>query len=397
MIQERAKRLETESAFQVLVRARELERVGIPGATPGAPLLRDIVHLEIGQPDFPTPAHVVEAAIRALHAGHTGYGPTCGLPELRAEIAASAGRLRGVSIEPDSVIVTPGAKPLLFYAIDALCGPGDEVIYPDPGFPMYRSLIAHSGARPVALPLREGRHFRFDVDEFLSLVGDRTRLVILNSPHNPTGGVLSREELEAVAREAERRGFHVLSDEVYHHFSYDAPFASIASVPGMLERTIVVDGFSKSYAMTGWRLGFGVIPMELRRTFELYNVNLVSCACTFGQYGAIEALRGPKEPLETMIAEFRRRRDYLVSALESLPGVTCVVPGGAFYAFPNIRATGRSEETVASQLLEKAGVAVLAGTAFGREGSGHLRLSYASSMERLEIAIERMRLWLGRA
>jgi len=363
----------------VLARARALERSG-----------RDVVHLEIGQPDFPTPRHIRDAAIDALNAGHTGYSPTPGIPELREAIAEHASGLRGIAVGPERIIVTPGAKPLLFYAVNALAGAGDEVIYPDPGFPMYRSLIEHAGARPVPIRLREENAFRFDIDEFRRLVSDRTRLVILNSPENPTGGVLSRSDLEAVAAEARSRGFYVLSDEVYLHFAYDEPFTSVASLPGMLDRTIIVDGFSKTWAMTGWRLGWGVVPPELFATFELYNVNIVSCACTFGQHGAIAAIRGPWEPVEEMIAEFRRRRDFLVDALNALPGVSCVRPRGAFYAFPNITGTGLAADELSRRLLDEAGVATLPGTAFGPAGAGYLRLSYASAFERLEAAVERM-------
>ena len=379
MLKQRATRLQGESAFEVLARAREIEARG-----------REVVHLEIGQPDFPTPPAICEAAIAALRAGKTGYGPSPGLPELREAIAEHAGRLRGVVFRPEQVVVTPGAKPQLFYAINALAGEGDEVIYPDPGFPMYRSLIAHSGARPVPLPLHETNDFRFDREQFRALVTDRTRLVIINSPHNPTGGILAREDLEAVADEARRRGFFVLSDEVYKHFLYDADHESIASLPGMVERTVLVDGFSKSYSMTGWRLGFGVLPPRLAPAFDMYNVNIVSCTCTFVQYGGVEALRGSQEPVEAMVAEFRRRRDYLVGALNELPAVSCVLPRGAFYAFPNVRRTGLASPELARRLLEEASVATLAGNSFGPAGDGYLRLSYANSMENLERAIERI-------
>jgi aspartate aminotransferase len=385
MLQPRATSLRGESAFEVLSRAREIEASG-----------RQVIHLEIGQPDFPTPANICDAAIAALRAGQTGYGPSQGLPELRAAIAEHAGLLRRLAIPPERVVVAPGAKPLLFYAINALAGPGDEVLLPDPGFPMYASLAAHSGARPVPLPLHEENGFRFDPAQFRGLVNDRTRLVILNSPHNPTGGVLTAEDLEVVAAECRRHRFLVLSDEVYKHFSYDAPFLSIASLPGMAERTIIVDGFSKSYSMTGWRVGYGIVPAELVAAFDLYQVNIISCTCTFNQYGAIEALRGPQDAVRAMVAEFHRRRDFLVRGLNRLPGVTCVLPQGAFYAFPNVRATGIPSPLLARRLLDEAGVAVLAGNSFGPAGDGYLRLSYANSLANLEAAIERMDEFLGR-
>jgi len=380
MLHPRAEKLFGESAFAVLRRARELEARG-----------RDIVHLEIGQPDFPTPAHICEAAIRAIRDGHTGYGPSQGLPELREAIARKAGELRGVELEPANVVVAPGAKALLFYTINALAGSGDEVIYPDPGFPAYQSIIAHSGATPVPIALREERGFRFDLDEFRSLLGDRTRLVILNSPHNPTGGVLTRFDLEVIAEEAKRRDLLVLSDEIYLHFCYDAPFETIVKIDGMLERTVLLDGFSKSYSMTGWRLGYVVLPPALVPTFDLYNVNIASCACTFHQKAAVEALRGPQDRVEEMVSEFRRRRDWLVTALDELPGMRCVTPGGAFYAFPNISDTGLSSEALARRLLDEAGVATLAGDSFGRSGNGFVRLSYANSLENLRRAVDRIR------
>ncbi|MEM7231193.1 MAG: pyridoxal phosphate-dependent aminotransferase [Planctomycetota bacterium] len=384
MLKKRATRLIGESAFEVLARAKKLEAQG-----------REVIHLEIGQPDFPTPAHVREAAKDALDRGQTGYGPSSGLPELRQAVASHAGQMRNIEIGADRVVIAPGAKPLLFYGINALGDAGDEILYPDPGFPMYRSLVAHSGATPVPLPLHERNGFVFDPDEFKELVSEKTSLVILNSPQNPSGGVLSRSDLEVVAAAANEYDFYVLSDEIYAHFSYDAPFESIASLPGMQERTIIVDGFSKAYAMTGWRLGFAILPVELAKTFDLYNVNIASCACTFGQIGAVAALEGTQEPLREMVAEFRTRRDYLVSALNELPGVRCLSPGGAFYAFPNIEETGRTSRDLASSLLEDAGVAVLSGDSFGPNGEGFLRLSYANSLENLKRAVERMTKFLA--
>lgn len=383
-IHTRALRLETESAFKILARARELERSG-----------REVVHLEIGQPDFPTPSHVVEAAARALREGKTGYGPSPGIPELRTAIAEDAGRRRGVSFDPAQVIVTPGAKPVIFYAVHSLAGEGDEVIYPDPGFPMYASVIAHSGATPVPLLLHESTGFRFDPVELRAKLTPRTRLVILNSPHNPTGGALAPDDLAVIAEEANRRDFAVLSDEIYNRFLYDGSFHSIAALPGMKERTIILDGFSKSYSMTGWRLGYAIVPPFLADGFELYNVNIVSCAATFSQHAAIEAIRGPQTCVEEMVAEFRRRRDYLVRELDGLPGFRCAPPRGAFYAFPGVAGTGLSSIELARRLLDEAGVAVLAGNSFGQGGEGYLRLSYASSMKNLEKAVEKMKGFLA--
>ncbi len=385
MLHERARQLAGESAFDVLRRAQELEAAG-----------REVVHLEIGQPDFPTPAHIRAAAARALDEGHTGYGPSQGLPELRDAIAEKAGELRGLSFSPEEVVVAPGAKALLFYAINALAGPGDEVIYPDPGFPAYQSVIAHSGATPVPLPLREETGFRFDADEFRGLVSDRTRLVILNSPQNPTGGVLEREDLRAVAAAAVENDFRILSDEIYLHFCYDSPFETIASVEEAGERVIIIDGFSKTYSMTGWRLGYALLPPSLVKTFDLYNVNIASCACTFSQHAAVEALRGPQDSVTSMVAEFRERRDYLVEGLNSIRGISCDTPGGAFYAFANITKTGSSSAELASRLLAEAGVAVLSGASFGPCGEGYIRLSYATSMEKLRSGIERMTNLLGK-
>ncbi len=385
MLHERARQLAGESAFDVLRRAQELEAAG-----------REVVHLEIGQPDFPTPAHIRAAAARALDEGHTGYGPSQGLPELREAIAEKAGELRGLSFSPEEVVVAPGAKALLFYAINALAGPGDEVIYPDPGFPAYQSVIAHSGATPVPLPLREETGFRFDADEFRELVSDRTRLVILNSPQNPTGGVLERADLRAVAAAAVENDFRILSDEIYLHFCYDSPFETIASVEEAGERVIIIDGFSKTYSMTGWRLGYALLPPSLVKTFDLYNVNIASCACTFSQHAAVEALRGPQDSVTSMVAEFRERRDYLVEGLNRIQGISCGTPGGAFYAFANITKTGSSSAELASRLLAEAGVAVLSGASFGPCGEGYIRLSYATSMEKLRSGIERMANLLGK-
>ncbi len=384
-VQTRARQLLNESAFKVLARARKLEAAG-----------RDVIHLEIGQPDFPTPRPICDAAVQAMRDGKTGYGPTPGLPELRAAIAEHAGELRGMRFDPEQVVVTPGGKPILFYTINALAGEGDEVIYPDPCFPMYPSIIAYSGATPVPIRLREERGFRFDVDEFRELLSPRTRLVILNSPQNPTGGMLDRDDLEAIAREAVAHDVMVLADEIYSRIHYADRFDSIATCDGMKERTVILDGFSKTYAMTGWRLGYGIAPPALVDTFERYSVNIVSCVTTFSQYGALEAFRMDQAPVREMVEEFRARRDLLVAGLNDIPGIRCVEPLGAFYAFPNITGTGRTAEQLAAELLEEAGVAALSGTAFGAGGEGYIRLSYASSRENLERALERIRAHLAK-
>ncbi|WP_416236602.1 pyridoxal phosphate-dependent aminotransferase [Thermomicrobium sp. 4228-Ro] len=377
-------RLGTESAFEVLARARALEAQG-----------RSVIHLEIGEPDFDTPEHIVAAAIDALRSGDTHYTPAAGLPELRAAIAEEVSRTRGIPVDPDQVVVTPGGKPIMFFTILALAEDGGEVIYPDPGFPIYESVIRFAGATPVPLPLREELGFAFDPDELRRLVTARTRLVIVNSPHNPTGAVIGREALEELARLAQEYGFVVLSDEIYRRIVYDAEVRSIASFPGMAERTVILDGFSKTYAMTGWRLGYGVAPRWLAEHLVRLAVNCHSCVPGFTQRAGLAALRGPQEPVERMVAEFRRRRDAVVAGLNSLPGVRCLEPAGAFYVFPNVTGTGRAAETLARELLERAGVAVLAGTAFGQYGQGYLRLSFANSLENLLEAIERMRRYLA--
>jgi aspartate aminotransferase len=373
-------RLGTESAFEVLARAKALERAG-----------RQIVHLEIGEPDFDTPAHIKEAAKQALDAGATHYGPSAGLPELREAIAKHIGETRGVPVSPDEVVVTPGAKPIMFFTIMALAGEGDEVIYPNPGFPIYESVINFVGAVPVPIPLREDSGFGFDLELFERRVSSRTRLIIVNSPQNPTGGVLDRGQLERIADVARRRGIPVLSDEIYRQFLYEGEFASIMTLPGMRERTILLDGFSKSYAMTGWRLGYGVMPQPLAEHLTRLMVNSASCTASFVQLAGIAALQGDQTPVGRMVAEFKRRRDLLVDGLNRLPGVRCARPRGAFYVFPNVTATGRPSGEIAERLLTEAGVALLSGTAFGAHGEGYLRLSYANSEANLRLALERMR------
>ncbi len=373
-----------ETAFEVLVRARALEARG-----------RSVIHLEIGEPDFDTPGHIVAAAQQALEEGATHYGPGAGLPQLRQAVANYLKRWRGLDIDPARVVITPGGKPIMFFAILALVNPGDEVIYPDPGFPIYESMARFVGGTPVPMPLREERHFRFDPDEFRGLVTDRTCLIIINSPHNPTGGVLTRADLEVIADVARERDIVVLSDEIYSRLLYTGHHESIARLDGMLDRTIILDGWSKTWAMTGWRLGFGVFPPELVPHVERLISNSVSCTATFAQEAAIAALEGPQDAVDTMLAEFTARRAAIIAGLNAVPGVRCLEPEGAFYAFPNITGTGFSSRELADRLLEEAGVACLSGTAFGQYGEGFLRFSYANSLGNIEEALERMRAFLA--
>ena len=373
-------RLGTETAFSVLARAKELEREG-----------RDVIHLEIGEPDFTTPRHIVEAAYEALRAGETHYCPAAGIPEFREAIADYLSSSRSVDVQPENVLVATGAKPFLFFTILAVCNPDDEVVYPDPGFPIYESAIRWAGARPVPLALREERDFVFDLDELASKLGPRTKLVILNSPHNPTGGAIGADELAEAARLILETPAWVLSDEVYSQMLYEGDFASVASIPGMLERTVLLDGLSKTYAMTGWRCGFAAVPDALVDPLVRFFVNSTSCVPPFIQHAGVVALTAPQDEVRAMIEEFERRRELIVDGLNSLPGVTCRRPRGAFYAFPNVADVPITADELASRLLEEAGVAVLAGTAFGRVGKDNLRLSYANSRENLERALERMR------
>ena len=376
---ERMSRLGTESAFDVLMRARALEAQG-----------RDIVHLEIGEPDFDTPEHVVQAGIDALQRGDTHYTPAAGTPTLRQAIAGYVGQTRGVPVVPEQVVVTPGGKPVMFFVIMALAGPGDEVICPDPGFPIYASAGAFAGATPVPLTLREEDGFAVDPDALRALVNERTKLIILNSPHNPTGGVIPSAALDEIARLAVERGVPVLSDEIYSRMVYDGAFESITSRPGMAEQTVILDGFSKTYAMTGWRLGYGVMPAALAEQVTRLAVNTHSCVPGFTQVAGVAALTGSQAAVDAMVAEFRQRRDVVVAGLNAIPGVSCQVPAGAFYAFPNVSRLGDSA-AIADRLLDEGGVAVLDGGAFGAAGRGYLRLSYASSLDRLETALARMR------
>lgn len=382
---ERMSRLGTESAFEVLAKARALEAQG-----------RSVIHLEIGEPDFATPRHIVEAAKQALDEGWTHYGPTQGFPELREAIASYVSRSRGILVGPERVCVVPGGKPILFFPMLALIEPGDEVIYPNPGFPIYESMIRFLGGVPVAMPLEEKRGFSFDLDLFRSELSDRTKLIILNSPQNPTGGVIPAWEIAAIADLLRERDVMVLSDEIYSRIYYSDPPASIAACPGMMEKTILLDGFSKTYAMTGWRMGYGVMPEWLVQAVNRLMVNSNSCTASFTQRAGIAALKGPQTDVDSMVAEFRRRRDAFCAGLNTLPGFRCAVPEGAFYAFPNIEGTGFDSRTLANRLLEEAGVAGLWGTAFGEHGEGYLRLSYANSLENLMEAVERIRQFLKR-
>jgi aspartate aminotransferase len=384
-LSDRMARLGTETAFEVLVRARALEAQG-----------RSIVHLEIGEPDFDTPPHITAAAIEALKGGATHYGPSAGIPELREAVAEDSTRRRGVKATPEMVVVTPGAKPIMFFVILALVDPGDEVLYPNPGFPIYESMIRYIGGVPVPVRLREEKGFDLDVDQLCDKLGPRTRLVILNYPHNPTGGVIPEAGLRAIADAAARHGVPVLSDEIYARILYGTGHTSIAAMPGMEPLAIVLDGFSKTYAMTGWRLGYGVMPAPMAQVVAKLQTNSTSCTATFSQRAGVAALRGDQSSVERMVEEFRRRRDAMVEGLRTVPGVQCVRPSGAFYVFPNITGTGYSSRALADRLLEEAGVACLSGTAFGEFGEGHLRFSYANSMENIEEALRRMRGLLAR-
>jgi aspartate/methionine/tyrosine aminotransferase len=385
-LSERLARLGTETAFEVLVRARAVEAQG-----------RNVVHLEIGEPDFDTPAHVTAAGIAALEAGATHYGPAAGLPELREAIAEDSSSRRGARATPEMVVVTPGGKPIMFYLILALVDPGDEVLYPNPGFPIYESMIRYIGGVPVPVRLLESRGFELDVDQLVSKVGRRTKLIVLNYPHNPTGGVIPEPGLRAIADVAARQGIPVLADEIYSEILYEGRHVSIAAMPGMEPHAIVLDGFSKTYAMTGWRLGYGIMPAPLAQVVAKLQTNAVSCTATFTQKAGIAALRGDKAPVRAMVAEFRRRRDAIVDGLRRIRGFSCPRPKGAFYVFPNIAGTGYSSRPLADRLLEEAGVACLSGTAFGEWGEGHLRFSYANSLENIEEALRRIRELLASA
>ena len=376
----RMKDLGTESAFEVLAKARALEAQG-----------KDIIHLEIGEPDFDTPQHIVDAGVDALRQGFTHYGPAAGLPELREAIARNSGEVRGVAADPADIVVTPGAKPIMFYVLLALAEPGVEVIYPNPGFPIYESMIRFSGATPVPMRLLEDKAYHPDLEDLADKITDRTRLIIINSPENPCGSALTRDELETVADLAKSHpGVYVLSDEIYKDILYTGEHFSIAAFPGMAERTIILDGFSKSYAMTGWRLGYGIMPSELAPHVVKLAVNSVSCAASFTQRAGIAALEGPKDEVQAMVAEFAQRRRLITDGLRAIPGINCPEPEGAFYAFPSIKETGLSSREFEDRAMSEAGVALLSGAAFGEFGEGYIRLSYANSQENISKALEQL-------
>ena len=377
---DRMAQLGTETAFEVLARARELERKG-----------KSIVHLEIGEPDFETPEHIKDAAIKALREGFTHYTPAAGMIEAREAVAEHVETTRKVRVDPGEVVITPGSKPIMFFGILALVNPGDEVIVPNPGYPIYESVTKFAGGVVKPLVLREERGFRIDPEELRAAASPRTRLIVLNSPHNPCGSALTREDLAVIAEVAQRHNAFVLADEIYGQIMYDGPHHSILSLPGMKERTILLDGFSKAYAMTGWRLGYGVMPRDLAARVAQLMVNSNSCAAAFTQIAGIAALRGPKGPVQAMVAEFRRRRDVIVSGLNAIDGLSCTMPSGAFYAFPNAKRLDGNSKRLADYLLNDAGVACLSGTAFGEAGQGYLRFSYANSVENITEGLRRIR------
>jgi aspartate/methionine/tyrosine aminotransferase len=379
-------RLGTESAFEVLAKAKALEAKG-----------KEIVHLEIGEPDFDTPDNIREAGVKGIWDGYTHYSPAQGIPELRKAIAEIDGPERGIEVKPEEVVVTPGAKPIMFFSILALVDEGDEVIYPNPGFPIYESVIEFVGAKAVPIKLEESKEFCFDPAALEKLVTPRTKMMIINSPQNPTGGVLCKEDLEAIAEIAKKHNIWVLSDEVYKRIIYEGDHQSIAALPGMREHTIVLDGYSKTYAMTGWRLGYGIMPEDLAARLTQLQINATSCTCTFTQVAGIEGLRGDQSASQDMVAQFKKRRDVIVDGLNRIPGFTCLKPRGAFYVFPNITGTGMKSQEISDLLLEQAGVAGLPGTAFGDFGEGYLRFSYANSVENIEKALERIEKTLAQA
>jgi aspartate aminotransferase len=380
----RMARLGTETAFEVLNRARELERQG-----------KDIIHLEIGESDFDTPENIIQSAISALNAGWTHYGPSAGLPDLRKAIADEVSQTRGIRVQPEEVVVVPGGKPIIFFSILALVDEGDEVIYPNPGFPIYESMINYVGGRCVPIRLHEERDFRLDVNKLEKLITERTRVIIINSPHNPTGGVLNKRDIEQIAHAIGDRNIFVLSDEIYSRLIFDGNHHSIMAEPGFKERTILLDGFSKAYAMTGWRMGYGVMRPDLAWQVARLMTNSNSCTASFSQVAGIEALRGDQSSVDHMREEFQRRRDMFVAGLNQIKGFSCRMPKGAFYVFPNITATGWKSKALADALLEEAGVACLSGTSFGEFGEGYLRFSIANSIENLSNALERIERWVS--
>lgn len=381
---ERMSRLGTETAFEVLNRARELERKG-----------KDIIHLEIGEPDFETPRNIINAAATALNSGWTHYGPSAGYPELRSAIAEEVSRSRGVHVTADEVVVVPGGKPIIFFTILSLIDEGDEVIYPNPGFPIYESMVNYIGGRAVPIQLREEKDFGFDVEELAALISNRTKLIIVNSPQNPTGGVLTKRDIQQIAEAVGDRNIFVLSDEIYSRLIFEGEHHSIIAEPGFKERTILLDGFSKSYAMTGWRMGYGIMRPDLAWQVARLMTNSNSCTASFTQMAGVEALRGDQSSVDHMREEFQKRRDMFVPALNRIKGFSCRTPHGAFYVFPNITGTGWKSKPLADALLEEAGVACLSGTSFGEFGEGYLRFSIANSMENLQHALERIERWIA--
>jgi aspartate aminotransferase len=385
LLARRMARLGTETAFEVLVKARALEAQG-----------RDIIHLEIGEPDFDTPRNIIDAGCDALHKGFTHYGPSAGLMELRQTIAQQVSNTRRVNVSPEEVVVVPGGKPIIFFSILALCEEGDEVIYPNPGFPIYESMINYVGAKAVPIRLREEMDFRVDVDQLAGLINDHTKLIILNSPQNPTGGVLEKSDIERIARAIGDRNIMVLADEIYSRLIFEGEHHSIMSINGMKERCILLDGFSKTYAMTGWRMGYGVMRADLATHIARLMTNSASCTASFSQIAGIEALRGSQNSVDQMCTEFKKRRDVMVAGLNTIKGFSCRLPKGAFYVFPNITKTGWPSKKLADALLNEAGVAALSGTAFGEFGEGYLRFSVANSIENIEKALERVNDWANK-
>jgi len=379
MLAERMSRLGTETAFEVLARAKAMEAAG-----------RDIVHLEIGEPDFDTPRNIIDAAIKALNSGYTHYGPSAGMPEVRKVFAEFLTKDRGVEVKAENIVITPGAKPILFFSILALVNKGDEVIYPNPGFPIYESVINFVGAKPVPIPLREEKAFSFDLEEMKQLVNDKTKLIIVNTPQNPTGGVLTAKDMQGIAELAKKHDAWILSDEVYSKMVYDGKHVSIYDYPEVMDRTILLEGHSKTYAMTGWRLGYAAMPVELAAQIAKLQTNSNSCTSSFTQMAGAEALTGPQDASIRMMAEFKTRRDMFVEGLNKIPGFKCLKPSGAFYVFPNITGTGMKSKQIEEFLLDKAGVAGLSGTSFGKYGEGYLRFSYANSQANLRKALDKI-------
>jgi len=380
MFAERMSRLGTETAFEVLARAKAMEAEG-----------RDMVHLEIGEPDFDTPPNIVKAAIKALKSGYTHYGPSAGLLDARRVFAEHITKDRGVEVKPENIVITPGAKPILFFSILALVDEGDEVVYPNPGFPIYESVINFVGGKAVPIPLREEKGFSFDVDELRTLVNEKTKMIIINSPQNPTGGMLTKKDMKAVAELADKYDAWILSDEVYSKIIYEGKHVSIYDFPEVKDRTILLEGHSKTYAMTGWRLGYGIMPLKLAEAVSRLQTNSNSCTASFTQIAGIEALTGSQSKSRKMVKEFKERRDLIVDGLNSIPGFKCLRPKGSFYVFPNITGTGMKSKDLETFLLEKAGVAGLSGTSFGKYGEGYLRFSYANSQENIKKALEKIR------